>query len=336
MIVGTARGDREQRTSLDPRILPRRAWSRAAWRGRYRWIGKRTTSRSAPSCCSCSPWPRASCSGTPTPGTAQAVRRYEIYFDGSVSGLSEGSTVRYLGVAVGRVTRIGIDPRDPRPRARRRRHPGGHADRGEHRRAPVAAGRDRAPVRSTCSPRTPGLAPRAAVESLKFPVIPSEQSQFDVLVSEPAGRGREGRRGARPHQLAAVGPEHRVHFRGARPRGARERGPAGRRRRCARDVQRPQGSRERDADDDAGTRRAERYRRRGRQGGRGPPARRRRHDRCPPPRGSTGWWPRTRTTSTASRRQGLAEFEQLMRETRDAVRSFDTLTRGASSRIPRA
>ena len=35
-------------------------------------------------------------------GDGQAVRRYEIYFDGSVSGLSEGSTVRYLGVAVGR------------------------------------------------------------------------------------------------------------------------------------------------------------------------------------------------------------------------------------------
>ena len=43
----------------------------------------------------------------------QETRRYEIYFDGSVSGLSEGSTVRYLGVVVGRVTRIGIDPRDP-------------------------------------------------------------------------------------------------------------------------------------------------------------------------------------------------------------------------------
>ena len=37
--------------------------------------------------------------------------RYEIYFDGSVSGLSEGSSVRYLGVDVGRVVRIRIDPR---------------------------------------------------------------------------------------------------------------------------------------------------------------------------------------------------------------------------------
>jgi phospholipid/cholesterol/gamma-HCH transport system substrate-binding protein len=37
--------------------------------------------------------------------------RYEIYFDGTVSGLSEGGPVRYLGVDVGRVERIRIDPR---------------------------------------------------------------------------------------------------------------------------------------------------------------------------------------------------------------------------------
>lgn len=36
---------------------------------------------------------------------------YEIYFQGSVSGLNEGSTVRYLGVNVGRVRRIALDPR---------------------------------------------------------------------------------------------------------------------------------------------------------------------------------------------------------------------------------
>jgi phospholipid/cholesterol/gamma-HCH transport system substrate-binding protein len=37
--------------------------------------------------------------------------RYEIYFDGSVSGLSQGGPVRYLGVDVGRVRRIRLDPR---------------------------------------------------------------------------------------------------------------------------------------------------------------------------------------------------------------------------------
>jgi phospholipid/cholesterol/gamma-HCH transport system substrate-binding protein len=38
-------------------------------------------------------------------------RRYEIYFLGSVSGLSRGSPVRYLGVDVGRVADMRIDPR---------------------------------------------------------------------------------------------------------------------------------------------------------------------------------------------------------------------------------
>jgi phospholipid/cholesterol/gamma-HCH transport system substrate-binding protein len=39
-------------------------------------------------------------------------QRYEIYFDGSVSGLERGAAVRYLGVGVGRVQLMRIDPRD--------------------------------------------------------------------------------------------------------------------------------------------------------------------------------------------------------------------------------
>jgi phospholipid/cholesterol/gamma-HCH transport system substrate-binding protein len=42
-------------------------------------------------------------------GDAREYRRYEIYFEGSVSGLIRGSTVRYLGVDVGRVIDIRID-----------------------------------------------------------------------------------------------------------------------------------------------------------------------------------------------------------------------------------
>ena len=38
--------------------------------------------------------------------------RYEIYFGGSVSGLDRGAAVRYLGVGVGRVVDMRIDPRD--------------------------------------------------------------------------------------------------------------------------------------------------------------------------------------------------------------------------------
>src|SRR4026208_1215975 len=44
----------------------------------------------------------------------EQAQRDETYFEGGVSGLSEGGSVRSLGVAVGRVVRIGIDPRDSR------------------------------------------------------------------------------------------------------------------------------------------------------------------------------------------------------------------------------
>jgi phospholipid/cholesterol/gamma-HCH transport system substrate-binding protein len=40
----------------------------------------------------------------------RSYQRYEIYFPGSVSGLTAGSPVRYLGVDVGKVARIMIDP----------------------------------------------------------------------------------------------------------------------------------------------------------------------------------------------------------------------------------
>jgi phospholipid/cholesterol/gamma-HCH transport system substrate-binding protein len=42
---------------------------------------------------------------------AREYQRYEIYFEGSVSGLTEGSTVRFLGVDVGRVRDIRVDRR---------------------------------------------------------------------------------------------------------------------------------------------------------------------------------------------------------------------------------
>jgi phospholipid/cholesterol/gamma-HCH transport system substrate-binding protein len=42
----------------------------------------------------------------------RSYNRYEIYFSGSVSGLERGVAVRYLGVSVGRVIDIRIDPRD--------------------------------------------------------------------------------------------------------------------------------------------------------------------------------------------------------------------------------
>ena len=45
------------------------------------------------------------------------VTRYDIFFTGSVTGLSDGSPVRYSGVRVGEVVYIGLD-RDNPSRAR--------------------------------------------------------------------------------------------------------------------------------------------------------------------------------------------------------------------------
>ena len=90
--------------------------------------------------------------------------------------------MRYLGVAVGRVVRIGIDPRD------------------ERRVRVVADIREDTPIKKdtvarltlqgitgllyvNLVPRDPGSLPLPPIKGLKFPVIPSAQSQFDVLIA---------------------------------------------------------------------------------------------------------------------------------------------------------
>jgi phospholipid/cholesterol/gamma-HCH transport system substrate-binding protein len=107
--------------------------------------------------------------------------RYEIYFNGSVSGLEQGAAVRYLGVRVGRVVEMRIDPRD--------------AGRVEV----IAAIESTTPI----SPRTvaelnlqgvTGLLyidlqqsarpTPPAVPSLQYPVIRAAPSQFDVFMAQ--------------------------------------------------------------------------------------------------------------------------------------------------------
>lgn len=46
-------------------------------------------------------------------GDRSVYERYEIYFNGSVSGLARGSPVRYLGVDVGRVESLAVDRANP-------------------------------------------------------------------------------------------------------------------------------------------------------------------------------------------------------------------------------
>jgi phospholipid/cholesterol/gamma-HCH transport system substrate-binding protein len=108
--------------------------------------------------------------------------RYEIYFTGSVSGLDKGGAVRYLGVGVGRVVDIAIDPRDS-GRVEVVVDIDSRTPISEHTVAElqlqgvtgllyIDLGEDRTNKR---------LAP--AVAGLKFPVIRSAPSRFDVFLS---------------------------------------------------------------------------------------------------------------------------------------------------------
>jgi len=108
--------------------------------------------------------------------------RYEVYFPGTVSGLSAGSPVRYLGVDVGKVVRIMIDP-DQRNRVL--------VITDIENTAPID-GRTRASLslqgitgllyidlKQDPKSRVPGV----LANGLNYPVIRSAPSDFDVLLS---------------------------------------------------------------------------------------------------------------------------------------------------------
>ncbi len=112
----------------------------------------------------------------------RAYNRYEIYFTGSVSGLDKGSAVRYLGVGVGRVVEMHIDPRDS---GRVEVIVDIDAD------TPIS-GHTVAQLQlqgvtgllyiDLMEDRT-GKRAAPAIAGLKFPVIRSSPSQFDVFLS---------------------------------------------------------------------------------------------------------------------------------------------------------
>ena len=108
--------------------------------------------------------------------------RYEVYFEGSVSGLERGASVRYLGVDIGRVIAMRIDPR-------------------ESSRVQVLVDIDSSAPVSTKTIAELSLQGvtgllymdliqdtgtrrlNAAVKSEKYPVIRSARSSFDVLLA---------------------------------------------------------------------------------------------------------------------------------------------------------
>jgi phospholipid/cholesterol/gamma-HCH transport system substrate-binding protein len=112
----------------------------------------------------------------------RTYQRYEIYFPGSVSGLTAGSPVRYLGVDVGKVVRIMLDPQ-------------------QHKTVQVIADIDSsAPIddRTRASLSLQGVTgllfvdleqdPKAEstgvmAQGQRYPIIRSRRSDFDVLLS---------------------------------------------------------------------------------------------------------------------------------------------------------
>jgi len=115
-------------------------------------------------------------------GDRRSYQRYEIYFEGSVFGLSEGGSVRYLGVAVGRVVRIGVDPSDS---GRVRVIADIYEDTpiAEDTVARLALQGVTGLLFVDLKPADPGKTPAEIPPDTQYPVIPSERSDFDVFVS---------------------------------------------------------------------------------------------------------------------------------------------------------
>jgi phospholipid/cholesterol/gamma-HCH transport system substrate-binding protein len=112
----------------------------------------------------------------------RTYERYEVYFPGTVSGLSAGSPVRYLGVDVGKVVRIMIDP-DQRNRVLVLADIESTAPIDGRTRASLSlqgiTGLLYIDLKQDPMARVPG----ALANGLNYPVIRSAPSDFDVLLS---------------------------------------------------------------------------------------------------------------------------------------------------------
>ncbi len=108
--------------------------------------------------------------------------RYEIYFTGSVSGLDKGSAVRYLGVGVGRVVDLQIDPRDS-GRVEVIVDIDGTTPISEHTVAQLQLQGVTGLLYIDLMDDRAGKHGSPAIAGFKYPVIRSAPSQFDVFLS---------------------------------------------------------------------------------------------------------------------------------------------------------
>ncbi len=108
--------------------------------------------------------------------------RYEIYFAGSVSGLDKGSAVRYLGVGVGRVFELHIDPRDS-ARVEVIVDIDEATPISEHTVAQLALQGVTGLLYIDLMEDRTGKRAAPAIAGIRYPVIRSTPSQFDVFLS---------------------------------------------------------------------------------------------------------------------------------------------------------
>ena len=109
-------------------------------------------------------------------------QRYEIYFDGSVSGLTRGSTVRYLGVDVGRVIDLRIDKR-ARARVQVIADIDTSAPVTDYTVAELSLQGVTGLLYVDLVTKRANMTMGSVVASENYPVIPSVRSSFDVFVS---------------------------------------------------------------------------------------------------------------------------------------------------------
>jgi phospholipid/cholesterol/gamma-HCH transport system substrate-binding protein len=108
--------------------------------------------------------------------------RYEIYFPGTVSGLTQGGPVRYLGVDVGKVSRIMIDP-EKRNRVLVITDIEANAPIDGRTRASLSLQGITGLLFIDLKQDRGAAAPGLLADGLHYPVIPSAPSDFDVLLS---------------------------------------------------------------------------------------------------------------------------------------------------------
>jgi len=116
----------------------------------------------------------------------RTYQRYEIYFQGTVSGLTAGSPVRYLGVDVGKVVRITLEPQQ-RKRVQVIAEIESAAPIDGHTLASLTLQGVTGLLFIDLEEDSKSTSPIALAQGHRYPVIRSAPSDFDVLLSSLPG-----------------------------------------------------------------------------------------------------------------------------------------------------